>query len=494
MNIVLRTVSALLLFGAAFGVQPVAAAPQLGLHLAPCKIGKLKQPAECGTFGAYENRAARAGRIIALRLVVIRAVHPTHHAITWIEGGPGGSAVADAPFVAAGLFVKEMRALNGTYDMVFVDSRGTGESNATGCDVAPAKDPGAYFAQLWPDNLLRACHAAYSKRADPNFYNTNNTVDDLNDVRAALGYPKLILDGGSYGTFESLVYMRRHPESVESAVLDGVDPPHFEALPGSPDGAQLALDDLVVKCRTDALCNAHFPQFAQHFSALVARFDGGPLPVRLKNAHLKKFVTVKLSKQVFVDHLRQAMYDPMSASYIPYVVEQAYRGDTAPLATMIDTVARGFASGLDFGTNLSYMCADAMPFLDPATVQAAAAHSFAGDLRIRAEQHACSIWKVRPMPISFNDPVRSDAPTLMLNGTDDPATPIASAKAQLPYLTNAKLLVVRGAGHGVEDACTDRVVIAFLRAGSLQGINVDGCTATFTVPKFATSMKGWPQF
>ncbi len=492
---IFRTLAAALLVAAlAPAAHAAGNAAGLGLHLKPCTQGRHREPALCGTFGVYENRAAHRGRIIHLNLVLVKAAHPTHHAITWIEGGPGAAAVPDAPFITDGLFEKEMHALHGTYDMLFVDSRGMGGSNATHCDVAPASNPAAYFAQLWPDKLLSACHAAYLARANPNYYNTNNAVDDLNDVRAALGYPKLVLDGGSYGTFEALVYMRRHPETVESALLDGVDPPHFDALPGAPDGAQNAINDLIVKCRKDASCNAHFPHFAQNFQALIARFNNGSVPVRLKNKHLKKPQTIELAKEVFVDHLRQAMYSPDIAAYIPYVVEQAHNGNTAPLATMIDTTARVFSGELDMATNLSYMCADAMPFLDPATVQAAASHSFAADLRIRAEQHACTIWAVSPMPSSFNDPVRSSVPTLLMNGTDDPATPIASAQAELHYLSNAKLLVVRGAGHGVESPCTDRVAIAFLRARSVRGLDVNRCTATFTQPKFATSMKDWPAF
>lgn len=488
-------VTALFAFAASTAGAHAAGSPvQLGPHLKPCAQGKSKLASLCGTFGVYENRNAHSGRIIPLQVVVVKAVHPSHRAITWIEGGPGASAVADAPYVADGLFEKEIRALHGTYDMLFVDARGTGGSNATQCNVAPANDPASYFAQLWPDKLLAACRAAYVKHADPNFYNTNAAVDDLDAVRAALGYPKLVLDGGSYGTFEALVYMRRHPGSVESALLDGVDPPHFDALPGAPDGAQNALRDLIVKCRTNALCRSRFPRFAEHFQALLGRFRHGFLAVTLKNKHLARARTVQLSKEVFVDHLRQAMYAPDSAAYIPYVIERAYNGDTAPLASIMDIVARGFAGDLDMATNLSYMCADAMPFLDPARVKSAAQDSFAGDLRIRAEQHACKIWNVQAMPASFNDPVRSDVPTLLMNGTDDPATPIASARAELPYLSNAKLLVVRGAGHGVESACTDRVAVAFLRARSVRGLNVTRCSATFKLPPFMSSTKGLPDF
>ena len=63
------------------------------------------------------------------------------------------------------------------------------------------------------------CYASYSKANDVSAYNTNNAVNDLDDVRAALGYNKITMFGGSYGSFFSLLYIRRHEASVKNAVL-----------------------------------------------------------------------------------------------------------------------------------------------------------------------------------------------------------------------------------------------------------------------------------
>jgi pimeloyl-ACP methyl ester carboxylesterase len=468
-----------------------ADAPSPGLHLAPCTQGRAHVRAECGTYGVYEDRAARAGRIVPLRIVVLKATHPTGRAIAWITGGPGESAVADAPQIADGAFEKAVHALRERYDVVFVDNRGMGASNPSHCDIAPRSDPAAYFTQLFPDAIVHACRLAYAKKAELNHYNTNNAVDDLDDVRAALGYRKVVLFGGSYGTFFSFVFMRRHPEHVESAVLQGVDAPHFQSIPGSPDGAQTALDDLIAKCGNDALCRARFPRFAEHFAALVRRFDDGPIPVRVTNPATKRVQTVRLAKEVFVDHLRQVLYDPEGAAYVPFVVEQAYRGDTVPLGKMIDVAARGIAGALDDGAYLSYSCADFMPFVSPAQVAAVASRSFTGDLRVRAQRRACAIWNVRPSPPSFDAIVRSDVPTLILSGSDDPATPPRYAAQALPYLRNGRQVLVRGAGHAMETLCTDRLITAFVRAGSAKGLDVSRCTAAFIPPRFATSMKGW---
>jgi pimeloyl-ACP methyl ester carboxylesterase len=284
--------------------------------------------------------------------------------------------------------------------------------------------------------------------------------------------------------------MRRHPQSVESAVLDGVDPPGFQPLPGEPAGVQRALDDLIVKCKRDAACEKNFPNFAAQFDALVQRLDKGPIPVKLVVKKGAAPVTVQLSKAVFVDHLRQTLYDPGAAAYIPFVVDRAAHGDTVPLSTLINVVAVGLDEDLTMGAWLSYTCAEIVPFLNDDVIKEAAAHSFAGDLRIQAQRGACTIWNVAPMPASFNDPVRSDAPVLMISGSDDPATPPRYAEAAAKYLPNAKIALVQGAGHATETPCVDALIVQFVRAGSAKGIDVTKCSAAFTVPKFATSMKG----
>lgn len=437
----------------------------------------------------YEDRAAQSGRIIQIRFVVIKAKRPAHRAIALIPGGPGQGAVDDeAVPMADDEFEHGLTPLRDSYDLLFMDDRGMGESYPLTCVLAPPSNPALYFKQLFPDSLVTACRTKLSASHNLALYNTNNAVDDLDDLRAALGYPKLVLAGGSYGTFLSMVYVRRHPAHVESVILEGMTAPHFQPLPGEPVGVQTAIDDLIVKCKRDAACNREFPQFAQEFASIVQRLDRGPVAVPVG----KKRVMVELSKEVFVDHLRQVLYDPDGASYVPYVIDRAYHQDYFPLSRIVNLLAIGLDQDLTMGAFLSYSCSDWIPFLDPDAIAAAAARSFAGDLRIRAQQHACSIWNVPAMPAEFNDPVRSDAPILIISGSDDPATPPKYARAAVQYLPNAKIALVKGAGHATEAACTDALMTQFVRAQSAKGLDVTKCSAAFKQPKFATSMAGLP--
>lgn len=492
----LGTVLLAAVVGVAAGSAAAATIPvtsELGLRVHPCTQGRHKVAALCGTFGVFENRAAHSGKVIQLALAVLKAAHPSRDAIALIEGGPGLGAVADAAAIADAQD-PVLAPFKNDYDVVFVDNRGMGSSNPTRCNIAPYGDMPAYFLQIWPSSILSACYRRYSATSDPSAYNTNNAVDDLDDVRAALGYRKLLLYGGSYGSFFSFVYIRRHPEQVRLAVLEGILAPHFEPLPGAPDAAQTAIDDLARKCSNDPSCSRHFPNFMLQFQAVLRRFQNGPVSISVQNGRTKKLETVRLSKEVLVDRIRENLYIPQTAAYLPYAVDRAYHFDYVPIGRMIDLWSQFIGRAQDAGTNLAYRCADLDPFISESELRAAAVTSFAGDLRVQAERHACDIWKVDPMPASFNEPVQSATPILMVSGTDDPVTPPKYAQAALRYLSNGTLVLVKGAGHGVDTECTNRLMIAFIRNGSAKGIDATSCSAAFKTPRFATSMSGWDDF
>ena len=114
--------------------------------------------------------------------------------------------------------------------------------------------------------MLKSCRERLAADANLSLYTSSLAADDLDDIRAALGYPKIVLDGDSYGTFFYLVYMRQHPEHVESAILDGVAPPGLLIIPlQDAAGAQLAVDQLFAACAKDADCAQHFPNVAGPF-------------------------------------------------------------------------------------------------------------------------------------------------------------------------------------------------------------------------------------
>ncbi len=450
-------------------------------------MGQSRAPAICGTLTVFENRATRTGRTIDIHFVVIEAKQRSHRAIAFNPGGPGASATAVANDFAdaTGAFA----TLRQRYDILLVDNRGTGQSAPQRCDFAPAAHPELYFRQLWPDEAVRACRDRLAAQANLSLYSTSEASDDLDDVRAALGYPKLVLFGGSYGTQFYLDYARRHPDSVESVVLQGVAPPHFYIIPlPMARGAQTAMENLEQACRRDPTCSAHFPHFAEHFAAVAHRFDSGPVTLSVQNVATHRQQDVQLTKEIFAETIRHELYFPAGAAYIPVTIERAYHGDYAPLGEMVTQMALYFSNIVADGLNLSVTCAEDVPFITEADIARYSAGTFEGDARVRAQQRACKLWNVDPVPAAFAEPVRSDAPILMISGSDDPATPPQYAHAALAYLPNARMMLVPGASHDSDyPPCVDANTVAFVRAGSATGLNLSGCAAAYKRPSFVTS-------
>jgi len=163
--------------------------------LKPCDIPGIKAAVKCGTYEVWENRDAKSGRRIGLHVVVLPATGSPRasDAMTFLGGGPGEAITEDAAF-----FANEFAKLREHRDIVLVDQRGTGQSHAIDCDLYPGKDPQTALGSFFPVERVRECRAALAKTADLRMYTTAASVDDLDDVRAALGYDRLDLYGGSY--------------------------------------------------------------------------------------------------------------------------------------------------------------------------------------------------------------------------------------------------------------------------------------------------------
>jgi pimeloyl-ACP methyl ester carboxylesterase len=464
-----------LLVPALAGAQsaPEAKKPTRTIHqrLKPCKVEGVQTEALCGALSVWENRTAKTGRKIDLNVVVLPATSdsPMPDPIFYINGGPGyGSAGA------AGGFSQLLAALNKDRDLVFVDQRGTGKSNPLHCDL-PGSDTDlqGYVRGLFPMDVLRACEPKLAAKADLTQYTTTIAMDDLDDVRAWLGYERINVLGGSYGTRAAQGYMRQHPDHIRSAVLMGVMIMDARMPLYHARKAQESIDKLFDDCAADATCRAAFPTLRADLAAVMARLDKGPVKQTVKDLRTGKSAELSIAKGAFTTTLRAMQYSPFLSVRIPLYVHMAAQGDFAPMIQM--TILDRVDPGWDIGLYLSITCAEDVARIDPQEVSALVANTYQGDDRIRDQKEACSFWPKATVPETFFQPLESTIPTLLLTGWLDPATPPEWAAEVTRHLPNSTNVVLREGSHSPGGLahldCYARLISDFIVNGTPFGLD-----------------------
>ena len=454
--------------------------PASRIALQPCKVGGLPEEVRCGTYEVYEDRAARSGRKIALNIVVVPALSaaPSPDPLFWLEGGPGGAATHDA-FAARG-YLSDVRK---THDLVFVDQRGTGKSNPLQCDAGDSPDDLQKFFGGTPlRESMRVCRETLEKIANLKLYTTPIAMDDLDEVRDALGYNKINIGGISYGSLASQIYLRMHGDHVRTVFLGGVATPNIKQPLQFARSAQHALDLLFEDCVADKDCHESFPNLREEFDALLARFKDGPLRVDLIRPSDKQKQSVLIYRDSFTDRVKLMLYNTGGARYIPSVIHKAIQNDFVPFESAAILVSPG---GIARGMYFSVTCAEGARFITDDDLIHETTGTFIGDFRARSHREACNDWPRGDIPANYIEFVKSDVPVLMIVGEVDGAVGPWFPEAAIKSLPNGRLIKIRYFGHQFGDPCTKSIFSNFIQTGSAAGIDAS-CTDAIRRPPFPT--------
>jgi pimeloyl-ACP methyl ester carboxylesterase len=461
-RLLVAAAAGLLLAGCSPGPQP----PRASLALASCRLPGVDAVAQCGSYEVWEDREAQSGRRIALNIAVVPARIRAHEPdpIVIFAGGPGQGAVSLANQVMP-LFAK----LNDTRDIVFVDQRGTGQSNPLDCEDDQEQSLQAAFEDSLPRRVVESCLAGLD--ADPAQYVTPMAVADLDEVRAALGYDKLNLWGGSYGTRVALEYLRRHGDHVRSMVLDGVAPPTMKLPLSFVADGEAALTRLLEACDTQVLCRRTYPELRETIFKLRLELARHPARAAIQNPRTGERDVISVTENVFLSGLFRPLYVAELASLLPLGIASAAGGDFNPLLAQNLEFADDISENLSLGMHLSVLCAEDIPRIQPDEVSGAT-HSFFGRALVDDFIRACALWPRGKIPADFYEPVRSAVPSLILSGGIDPATPPRHGDEVARTLTHVKHFVAPQIGHGVSlHGCAPRLIESFVRKGSAQGLD-----------------------
>ncbi len=483
-----------LLAAALLGAGTDATGAEAVLTLEPCRLsdarGVMSVAARCGRLPVAENRDDPGGATIDLAVAVIPAVSTRASAdpLFLLAGGPGQGARAG--------FIGSLGALAGVRrhrDLVLVDQRGTGDSSPMNCDFPEDSWTDAAVSIDTFRELAAQCLATLP--GDPRFYTTSIAVQDLEAVRAALGYERINLYGGSYGTRVAQHYARRYPARVRAMVLDAVVPPQLAFGASMSLDAEAALRAHFARCAGDAGCAARFPTLDRDFDTLRERLAQASVAVRLPDPVTAEPLSVEFTAAHFALAVRMLTYSDLSASLLPLLIDEAAaRQNFTPLAAQAEMVSAELLKALAYGMHNSVVCSEDLPFLDRAALDMPALRrSYLGAVMLEGLEAMCSVWPRGPVDPAFKEPLRAATPTLLLSGSLDPVTPPAYGTMAAAGLTDHAHIVFAGQGHiQLRLKCGQSLVRRFLEAGTAAGLDARCADAVGPAPFFLGFSGGAP--
>lgn len=466
---------------------PGAAAAKPAPLVAPCQLAGVERELRCGVLHVEENRERPNGRRLPLKVIVIPAKsgNPAPDPVFMLAGGPG-QAVTDFATPIAKFAALEDR------DLVLVDQRGTGEGHSLDCKADPSgTDLQALLQPFFHDPLrFRTCRQDLERRTDLTQYTTADFIEDLEEVRQALGYQRINLEGASYGTRAAFVYMQMHPERIRSAMLTGIAPLSNRAPLYHAAAAQRAFDLLAEQCAADPACGRAFPAVKEDLAAVIARLRTAPVPVSVRDPVSGNPVELQLTEAAFGDGLRVMLYSAKGGRAIPLLLQRARSGDLTPFAEAAVKSNRGISTGLRQGLNLAVTCTEDVARIRPEEVARETAGSFIGDHRVRGQMAACAEWPRAKLPSGYFDVRPVSVPTLLVSGNLDPVTPPHWGEDMARLLPNNLHIVGPGA-HTEMNECLAGIRRQFFSAGKLDGID-PACVAGASLPPFVLSAEELP--
>jgi pimeloyl-ACP methyl ester carboxylesterase len=458
------------------------------LRFEPCTLSAPGLPvtvaAQCASLDVPEDRSRPQGRRIRLAVawVPTDARQPRPDPVVMLAGGPGQSALQSFPAVA-GAFGAVLRHRN----VVLVDQRGTGGSNLLGCPAAP---PGrAAASNETPEAARRAAEQCLrGLPGDPRFYTTSDAIADLEAVRVAIGAPSLNLVGVSYGTRVGLEYLRRHPATTRTLVLDGVVPPQLALGSEHARNLDAAVNAQFDRCAADPACAARYGSPRVALDQLRARLQRDPQKVSFRDPLTDAPREEMLTAGTVAGVVRLYAYAPQMFALLPWSLAEASAGRPEAFmaqAAMLDSLV---GEQIALGMQLSVTCSEDAALLreNPADRDTLMGNAFIASIRAQ-----CEAWPKGHVPADFHEPVASDRPVLLLSGEFDPVTPPRYGAQVVKTLPNGRHLVLRGQGHGVITAgCAPRLLAQFVDRADARGLDVACLDQLIRTPVF-TGAYGW---
>jgi len=456
---------------------------------------------DCGTLLVPENYDDPNSRAVELPVVV---VYPYELAsdkfpLVFAGGGGPGNALSIASeglyeFGESAWYSVFYSTVNSGRKLVLIDNRGVGQSKPnlncpeveTSSIIALDKNlDDVASLQLYGDSLRACKERLEAEGVDLSQYQIENAAHDLEALRIALGEEKINVLGVSYGSRVALVYEKTYPDSVRALVLDGVYPPWVKSFEEMARQNEDSIQGLFRACNANTQCAKRFGLLLEaEFQDALDRLSESPVQLTITSPVNLKPIRVQLTPQLLVGVIWGAMYYEWEYARLPLVVKSVINGNTDMIAELVRLylVNTLTIESLDEGAYASYTCFDEVPFANFSAINEQLSElyyqAYLNSEYVAAEQEMCRIWQVPSASPDFKERHEVKAPTLLLSGQLDPATPPVWADEVSRQSRKAWSKTWLNLGHNVLSSadCADELAARFLDSPEAVPFDLD-CVA-----------------
>lgn len=447
---------------------------------------------ELGTLYVPENRAAKESRLIAVGFIRIKGAQSAEAPPRFLLIGGPGVTVLETVSEQSEIAKRRLRSWldwAGGADFVFIEQRGwalAGEQLDWPIDAQPLDRPGSVAADIAATQAAARRVVADHPGKDLAGYTIAACADDVDDLRRALGYDKIVLNGASFGSQWAFATMRRHPDIVLRAVLSSVEP--LDNGFDMPSHVYAALQRIAFEADQDPGLKPYLPAGGVMAAACAVRdrLAQKPIAIEVKNEQ-------GTSQQIVLglEDFQLALSSHASnAAEWPAFVLSLYHGHYEAWAR--ETIELRQAShspliGPLIDTSLGVTKAREHQLRTDPAVDMLGTWNFAPYLA------SADLWPTPDLGDAMRRPQLDRTPLLLIHGDWDTNTPIENSLETLASFPNARLIRVhRGQhtgpfallrGHPEEIAA----VHEFLRSGTMPEVPIEVALppVTFEKPAFA---------
>jgi pimeloyl-ACP methyl ester carboxylesterase len=435
----------------------------------PCYIDGVPEMASCHQIAVAGP--TKQGKTQQLRVVVLPALGVPQLAdpLFIFAGGPGQAASEYGALVTRGF--ARVRARR---DVVLIDQRGTGVLSGLPCALGDGN--GSEMEQMV--SQLLDCRSKW--HTDISLLTTAQAARDTETVRATLGYQKINLWGGSYGTRLAQEYMRRYPMRVRTAVLDGVAPPMHAITVPAERYAWEAFQRIDEACQAQRECAQQFGNSKQRLQRLLTQSSDQNSTLNWRSPIHAGAEARQVNASDWLAVIRGAMYSRSGAQALPYALKALEEGHVGPLLAL-GASASWASDSMTLGQTMSVICADDHARVDAGFLAAPNPNNPFHASYAKDWLHGCARWQVPHSDLSV---AISEVPSLLLSGGFDPVTPPHSAEQAMPLLAKAQHLIAAQAAHGVSHVgCAPKLIAQFIDEAGAKALD-GSCLDRIASPPF----------